>query len=91
MGWLWPWAGNSCRKRPPLGYLLLPPSHYLGYPNSQESLQQPGECPLLPYIWELSVEGVVKDDSPSSVVSIPFLLAQEWNGERGLCPCSSWG
>ena len=71
--------------------LLLPPSHYLGYPNSQESLQQPGECPLLPYIWELSVEGVAKDDSPSSVVSIPFLLAQEWNGERGVCPCSSWG
>lgn len=36
---------------------LLPLSHCLGHPNSQESLQQPGACPLLPYIWELSVGG----------------------------------
>lgn len=26
-----------------------------------------------------------------SAVSIPFSLAQDWDGERGICPCSSWG
>lgn len=53
MGWLWPWAGNS-GERPPLAVelcLLLP---LLANQVTQIARRR---VPLLPYIWELSVDG----------------------------------